>query len=126
MCIRDSNQPLLYRKRVGRVEQAKPGDMVAVYTEREELIGYGLYNPRSEIAVRMLWYDDDLPTDELWDSDWSLLCDCDATYSALMPSRTLIAWFTLSQMDSPGSSSTDLVMCSPPKHSVWECINALL
>ena len=61
------NQPLLYRKRVGRVEQAKPGDMVAVYTEREELIGYGLYNPRSEIAVRMLWYDDDLPTDELWD-----------------------------------------------------------
>lgn len=61
------NQPLLYRKRVGRVERAKAGDMVAVYTEREELIGYGLYNPRSEIAVRMLWYDDDLPTDALWD-----------------------------------------------------------
>ncbi len=61
-------QPLLYRKRVGRVDRAKPGDLVAVYTEREELIGYGLYNPRSEIAVRMLWYGTDLPTDAMWDA----------------------------------------------------------
>lgn len=61
-------QPLLYRKRVGQVKGAKPGDLVAVYTEREELIGYGIYNPRSEIAVRMLWYDDALPTDEMWDA----------------------------------------------------------
>ena len=62
-------QPLLYRKRVSRADHsAKPGDMVAVYTEREELIGYGLYNPRSEIAVRMLWYGDQLPNDAMWDA----------------------------------------------------------
>jgi len=62
------SQPLLYRKRVGKVENAKAGDLVAVYTEKQELIGYGLYNPRSEIAVRMLWYGEALPTDAMWDA----------------------------------------------------------
>lgn len=62
------SQPLLYRKRIGRVERARPGDLVAVYTEAEELIGYGLYNPRSEIAVRMLWYSEELPDDDAWDA----------------------------------------------------------
>jgi 23S rRNA (cytosine1962-C5)-methyltransferase len=38
-----------------------------VYTAADELIGYGLYNPRSEIAVRMLWYSDELPNDDAWD-----------------------------------------------------------
>lgn len=60
------NQPLLYRKRIVQVQRARPGDLVAVYTEAEELIGYGLYNPRSEIAVRMLWYSDELPNDDAW------------------------------------------------------------
>ena len=62
------SQPLLYRKRVGKVENAKAGDLVAVYTEKQELIGYGLYNPRSEIAVRMLWYGEALPTDAMWNA----------------------------------------------------------
>lgn len=62
------SQPLLYRKRIVKVESAKGGDLVAVYTEAQELIGYGLYNPRSEIAVRMLWYGEQLPTDEMWDA----------------------------------------------------------
>lgn len=58
--------PLLYRKRVDRVERAQPGDLVAVYDGDQQLTGYGLYNPRSEIAVRMLWQAPDLPSDEDW------------------------------------------------------------
>lgn len=60
------HHPLLYRKRVQRVEGAQPGDMVAVYSTQNELLGYGLYNPRSEISIRMLWYGPDLPTDDDW------------------------------------------------------------
>lgn len=58
--------PLLYRKRVDRVERAQPGDLVAVYDGDQQLSGYGLYNPRSEIAVRMLWHSPDLPSEEDW------------------------------------------------------------
>lgn len=58
--------PLLYRKRVDRVERAQPGDLVAVYDGDQQLSGYGIYNPRSEIAVRMLWQTPDLPSDEDW------------------------------------------------------------
>jgi 23S rRNA (cytosine1962-C5)-methyltransferase len=60
--------PLLYRKRVARVDSsAKAGDWVAVYDADEKLAGYGFYNPRSEIAVRMLTLDADLPDDSFWD-----------------------------------------------------------
>ena len=58
--------PLLYRKRVHRVEGAQAGDLVAVYGSEDELLGYGLYNPRSEITVRMLWHGKELPTDDDW------------------------------------------------------------
>ena len=34
-------------------ETARPGDLVAVYVEPNDLLGYGLYNGKSEIAVRM-------------------------------------------------------------------------
>jgi 23S rRNA (cytosine1962-C5)-methyltransferase len=58
--------PLLYRKRIARVEGAKPGDLVAVYGPGDRILGYGLYNARSEIAVRMLWHTDTLPDDAAW------------------------------------------------------------
>lgn len=58
--------PLLYRKRLDRAERAQAGDLVAVYNADQALSGYGLYNPRSEIAVRMLWHGPELPTDEMW------------------------------------------------------------
>jgi 23S rRNA (cytosine1962-C5)-methyltransferase len=58
--------PLLYRKRIDRVERAQPGDLVAVYDGDEQLSGYGIYNPRSEIAIRMLWHGPDLPSEEDW------------------------------------------------------------
>jgi 23S rRNA (cytosine1962-C5)-methyltransferase len=62
-----SHHPLIYRKRISRVEDARPGDLVAVYSDSNQLIGYGIYNPRSEILVRMLWHSQQLPTDADWD-----------------------------------------------------------
>ncbi len=60
--------PVLYRKRIARVDaDARPGDLVAVYAEeRRELIGYGLFNPRSEMAVRMVRFGPELPDDGFW------------------------------------------------------------
>lgn len=60
--------PLIYRKRVRRAEGAQAGDLAAVYDESQQLLGYGLYNARSEISVRMLWYDPELPGDAAWDA----------------------------------------------------------
>lgn len=58
--------PFLYRKRLARCDVARPGELVAVYGPKEDLFGYGVYNPRSEIAVRMLFYGPQLPDDALW------------------------------------------------------------
>jgi 23S rRNA (cytosine1962-C5)-methyltransferase len=58
--------PLLYRKRIARHDTARPGDLVAIYVPGDELLGYGVYNPRSEIAVRMLFPGPDLPDDARW------------------------------------------------------------
>ena len=78
--------PLIYRKRVGHVDQnVRPGDWVAVYAPPQdaidvageapesgaprgelELWGYGIYNPRSEIAVRMIRFGSQLPDEEFW------------------------------------------------------------
>ena len=59
--------PFLYRKRIDRVDdKARPGDMVAVYGPNDQILGYGLYNPRSEISVRMLFHGSDLPNDAAW------------------------------------------------------------
>jgi 23S rRNA (cytosine1962-C5)-methyltransferase len=66
--------PLIYRKRVKRVDdQARPGDLVAVYCQSESdepaaLIGYGLYNPRSEIVVRLVRCGRQLPDGNFWDT----------------------------------------------------------
>ena len=60
--------PLVYRKRIDRIESAQPGDLVAIYTANGELGGYGVYNPRSEIILRTLWYGPDLPTVEDWNA----------------------------------------------------------
>ena len=62
-----TRQTIIYRKRVSHIDGAKAGDLVAVYA-REELLGYGLYNPRSEIAVRMLSFGPALPNEAFWDA----------------------------------------------------------
>ena len=62
-----TRHPILYRKQIARIEHAKPGDLVAVYTDgHQEPLGYGVYNPRSEMSVRMLWNTPEFPTDAAW------------------------------------------------------------
>src|SRR5262249_11613001 len=59
--------PLLYRKRVEHVDSAvRPGDWVAVYHGDQELLGFGIYNPRAEIAVRMFRWGQEPPDEAFW------------------------------------------------------------
>ena len=47
--------PLVYRKRIFRVDrEAGAGDIVEVLDGENNRAGYGLYNPKSELALRML------------------------------------------------------------------------
>jgi 23S rRNA (cytosine1962-C5)-methyltransferase len=63
-----TNRPLVYRKRIARVDAAaRPGDWVAVYAEPDLLLGYGVYNPRSEIVVRILRFGPHLPDESFWE-----------------------------------------------------------
>jgi 23S rRNA (cytosine1962-C5)-methyltransferase len=61
-----TRQGLIYRKRIKRADAARPGDLVAVYGPDQELLGYGLYHPRGEIAVRMLFAGPELPDEARW------------------------------------------------------------
>lgn len=62
-----TRHPILYRKQLTGIHDARPGDLVAVYTAgQQELLGYGVYNPRSEMSVRMLWNIPEFPTDDAW------------------------------------------------------------
>ena len=62
-----TRHPILYRKQIARIEDAKPGDLVAVYTDgQQEPLGYGVFNPRSEMSVRMLWNTPEFPTNAAW------------------------------------------------------------
>jgi 23S rRNA (cytosine1962-C5)-methyltransferase len=59
--------PFLYRKRIERVDAAaRGGDLVAVYDIDGRLVGHGLYNPKAEIAVRMLSLGAELPDEAFW------------------------------------------------------------
>lgn len=61
--------PNLFRKLIGEVDAAaRPGDLVAVHTPQGERLGHGLYNPRAEIAVRMLNFDSEPPGPAFWDA----------------------------------------------------------
>lgn len=48
-------------------KQARPGDWVAIYHE-EQLLGYGIFNPRSEIVVRVVRRGNELPDETFWRS----------------------------------------------------------
>jgi 23S rRNA (cytosine1962-C5)-methyltransferase len=61
--------PHLFRKLLDKVDSsARPGDLVAIYTPQGELLGHGLYNPRAEIAVRMLNFGGAAPETDFWDT----------------------------------------------------------
>lgn len=62
-------RPFLYKKMVERVAgNPQPGDLVAVHDREGALAGHGLYNPRSEIPVRMLDFGPVPPGEEFWQS----------------------------------------------------------
>ena len=58
--------PLIYRKRMARVDrEAAAGDIVEVLDGDGGRVGFGLYNSKSELALRMLSRGDEVP-DEAW------------------------------------------------------------
>jgi 23S rRNA (cytosine1962-C5)-methyltransferase len=66
----------VYRKRISRIDAAaRPGDWVAVYAEPDVLLGYGVYNPRSEIAVRILRFGAQLPDEPFWEETLATAVD---------------------------------------------------
>ena len=59
--------PLIYRKRIERADRdIQPGDLVEVRDGDGKLAGYGLYNPKAELALRMLAGPDELPDEAFW------------------------------------------------------------
>jgi 23S rRNA (cytosine1962-C5)-methyltransferase len=60
--------PFLFRKLIGRADDsARPGDLVAVETPQGDHFGYGLFNPRAEIVVRMLTRGPEPPGAGFWE-----------------------------------------------------------
>lgn len=58
----------VFQKRIERVDpRVRPGEWVAVYYGDRELLGYGFYNPRSEIALRMVRPGEALPDEAFFD-----------------------------------------------------------
>lgn len=57
----------IFKKMIREADpSAKPGDCVAVVDKSGTLFGYALYNPRSQIALRMLSFDDTPPDAAFW------------------------------------------------------------
>ena len=61
--------PLLYRKRIEHVERnIGPGDIVRVMDTEGRQAGYGMYNPRAELTLRMLCDASTIPDEAWWES----------------------------------------------------------
>jgi 23S rRNA (cytosine1962-C5)-methyltransferase len=58
--------PFVYSKRIAEVRAAKDGDVVRLATREGRACGWGFFHSRSQIAVRVLTSDADLPPDEAW------------------------------------------------------------
>lgn len=57
----------IYKRMMRQVsDDARPGDIVAVYDKQGQLFGHGLYNPRSAITLRMLSFGDRPIDDDFW------------------------------------------------------------
>ncbi|MHC5111257.1 MAG: class I SAM-dependent rRNA methyltransferase [Planctomycetota bacterium] len=57
----------IFRKMVkASSPDARPGDCVAVYDRRNQMFGHGLFNPESNIAVRMLSFDGSPIDESFW------------------------------------------------------------
>ncbi|MBL8851131.1 MAG: class I SAM-dependent rRNA methyltransferase, partial [Planctomycetaceae bacterium] len=61
--------PFLFRKRLGTFDRrARHGDLVQLTLDTGEVFGYGLFNPRAEITVRLLTLGTEPPREEWWSS----------------------------------------------------------
>jgi 23S rRNA (cytosine1962-C5)-methyltransferase len=57
----------VFRKMLDHADDwARPGDLVAVESRDGQKIGYGLFNPRAEIVVRMLRVGEPVPDESFW------------------------------------------------------------
>lgn len=62
-----SQHPFIFQKMVRSTDPAaRPGDIVHVYDRHGRCFGSGLFNPRSQIAVRMLEFSDRTIDDAFW------------------------------------------------------------
>jgi 23S rRNA (cytosine1962-C5)-methyltransferase len=62
-----TRHPFLYRKRLGTFDRrARHGDLVQLVIGEGEVFGYGLFNPRAEITVRLLSMGPEPPREEWW------------------------------------------------------------
>jgi 23S rRNA (cytosine1962-C5)-methyltransferase len=60
--------PNLFRKRLATVPpNVVPGDLVRVVTTEGQQMGFGFYNPSSEIALRMVRFGEELPDQAFWE-----------------------------------------------------------
>jgi 23S rRNA (cytosine1962-C5)-methyltransferase len=59
--------PLIYRKRIERASrEVTPGDVVEVSGPDGKLAGYGLYNPKAELVLRVISGCGELPDEAFW------------------------------------------------------------
>src|SRR5438067_8098360 len=59
--------PLIYRKRILKVDRdADAGDLVEVLDAEGQRAGFGLYNPKSELALRLLSRGEEVPNVAWW------------------------------------------------------------
>ena len=59
--------PNLFRKRIDFVaREVRPGDYVRVIDADRRVVGYGIINPRAELAVRMLTWGERIPEKSFW------------------------------------------------------------
>ena len=63
------NHPFIFRKMIEGVKGplvARPGDLVQVLDREGRPIGYGLWNPRSQISLRMISREPQAPGSDFW------------------------------------------------------------
>ncbi|MCA9242849.1 MAG: class I SAM-dependent rRNA methyltransferase [Phycisphaerales bacterium] len=62
-----TNHPFIYQRMIREADRAaRPGDVVNVYIKDGELLGRGLYNPQSQIAIRMLTHGEAWVDEAFW------------------------------------------------------------
>lgn len=49
--------PWIYKSDIASVEAGTPGDIVDIYSSNNKFLGRGFYNPKSQIALRILTYE---------------------------------------------------------------------